>query len=113
MNAVFTNTTSEAVALPGPNVQVEALSTFTWEDVLRNDIQGNSGIMALVEDGTLTVSYGYTVAELALLTGFEGQLEYATDGRKTSEGAGVGTGVPVYFSNTLWRRYFDDAQVTA
>lgn len=53
----------------------------------------------------------YTVA--ALPAGAEGQIAYATNGRKVGEGAGSGTGVPVYFSNTHWRVYSTDATVTS
>jgi hypothetical protein len=53
----------------------------------------------------------YTVATLPV--GAEGQMAYATDGRKVGEGVGAGTGVPVYFSNTHWRVFSTDAQVQA
>jgi hypothetical protein len=43
----------------------------------------------------------------------EGQLAYATDGLKSSEIAGGGTGVPVYFSNGSWRTFYDDNPVSA
>lgn len=43
----------------------------------------------------------------------EGFLLYATDGRKVGEGAGAGTGVPVYFSNGQWRVFSTDLQVAA
>lgn len=43
----------------------------------------------------------------------EGSIAYATDGRKVGEGAGTGTGVPVYFSNSLWLVYSGDTQVLA
>lgn len=42
-----------------------------------------------------------------------GQLAYASNGRKQGEGAGLGTGVPVYFSSGQWRRFSDDTQVLA
>jgi len=44
-------------------------------------------------------------------TGIEGQVAYATNGRKVGEGSGSGTGVPVYFSNGAWRVYSTDAAV--
>lgn len=43
----------------------------------------------------------------------EGQLAYATNGRKVGEGAGSGTGVPVYWSTGSWRVYSTDAAVAA
>lgn len=57
----------------------------------------------------LTPQPGYKVAALPI--GVEGQISYATDGRKVGEGSGHGTGVRVYFSSGLWRVYSTDAQV--
>jgi len=54
-------------------------------------------------------SYGITVANLP--PGREGMVAYASNGRKSGEGAGAGTGVPVYWSNGLWRVFSTDAQV--
>lgn len=42
-----------------------------------------------------------------------GQTAYASNGRKAGEGAGAGTGVPVYYSNGAWRVYSTDAAVAA
>ncbi len=53
----------------------------------------------------------YTVANLP--TGAAGMVAYASNGRKGGEGAGAGTGVPVYFSNAAWRTYSNDLAVTA
>jgi hypothetical protein len=53
----------------------------------------------------------YTVAGLP--TGSEGMIAFATDGRKTGEGAGSGTGVPCYWSGGSWRVYSTDAAVSA
>ncbi len=64
-----------------------------------------SGPALVIKPGQFTVG--------TLPTGAEGQIAYATDGRKVGEGAGVGTGVPVYFSNTKWRVYSTDAEVAA
>jgi len=63
---------------------------------------------SIVAVGPIT-SGKYTVALLP--TGTEGMTAYATNGRKSGEGSGAGTGVPVYFSNTEWRTYSTDAQV--
>ena len=53
----------------------------------------------------------YVVASLP--AGTEGQQVYASNGRKFGEGAGAGTGVPVYFSAGKWRVYRDDSEVVA
>jgi hypothetical protein len=42
-----------------------------------------------------------------------GDWAYATDGRKTGEGSGAGTGVPVWWSNTGWYAVDSGALVTA
>lgn len=42
-----------------------------------------------------------------------GQTAYATNGRKVGEGAGNGTGVPVYYSAGAWRVRATDAPVAA
>jgi hypothetical protein len=61
-------------------------------------------------------SYGslpsYTVANLPASPS-TGAIAYATNGRKVGEGAGTGTGVPCYYSNSAWRRYSDDTVVAA
>lgn len=54
----------------------------------------------------------YAVASLPAVTG-TGWLAYATNGRKVGEGAGSGTGVPVYYSNGAWRVFSTDAAVAA
>ena len=54
----------------------------------------------------------FKVVQLPTAPG-EGSIAFATNGRKQGEGAGAGTGVPCYYSNGLWRRYSDDAQVTS
>ena len=41
------------------------------------------------------------------------RVRFATDGRKTGEGAGAGTGVLVYDDGTAWRRVDDGTTVLA
>ncbi len=65
---------------------------------------GNLAVKALLSAAT------YAVA--ALPAGLNGALVFATDGRKTGEAAGTGTGVLVAFSNGSWRRLSDDAVVS-
>lgn len=58
----------------------------------------------------------YTVANLPV-TGNEGDVAFATNGLKSFETTGNGTGVPVYFSQSnpsigpVWRVFRDDSQV--
>ena len=92
---------------------------------------GNSGLMSgadktkvdaitvanlIVRDGSVpfTGPVGLPVyATIAALpAGAAGQVAYLASGRKTGEGAGVGTGIVVYFSNAQWRRFYDDATAT-
>lgn len=60
-----------------------------------------------------TGTAAFTVAGLAAIVGVNGQVAYATNGRKIGEGVGAGTGVPVYFSGGAWRVYSIDAPVQA
>jgi len=53
----------------------------------------------------------FTVAGLPV--GVEGKTAHASNGRKIGEGAGAGTGVPVYFSAAAWRVFSTDAPVLA
>src|SRR5208337_748110 len=64
-----------------------------------NELLGNAGIQLPA----------YTTALLP--PGVPGQMAYATDGLKVGETTGHGTGVPVYYSNGVWRVYSTDAAV--
>lgn len=44
---------------------------------------------------------------------FVGQSAYASNGRKAGEGAGNGTGVPVWNDGSVWRTLYDNSQVSA
>jgi hypothetical protein len=54
----------------------------------------------------------YTVLGLPA-SATEGTFAFASNGRKSGETAGNGTGVPVYFSNGAWRVFSTDAAVMA
>lgn len=131
MDATITNASSESIFLPGPNLDIPAGESKTWSSVTVADMDGNPVLKAYVVAGSLTVSLApgsedaaqatqgalnaaalpiYTVANLP--TGYEGRLAFASNGRKTGEGAGSGTGVPVYFSDSAWRTFPADAAVT-
>ena len=69
----------------------------------------SSGEVIDLQPGLGIAPPSYTVALLP--AGVESYIAYATDGRKVGEGAGSGTGVPVYFSNSQWRVFSTDAQV--
>ncbi len=45
--------------------------------------------------------------------GQDGRVRFATNGRKTGEGVGAGTGVLVYDDGTAWRRVDDGTTVAA
>lgn len=53
----------------------------------------------------------FTVADLP--AGGNGNVAYASNGRKVGEAAGFGTGVPVYFSGSAWRVFSTDLVVSA
>ena len=54
-----------------------------------------------------------TVAQLPSSGLTEGDFAYAKNGRKPGEGAGAGTGVPVFWSNGAWIAVTSGATVTA
>ncbi len=43
--------------------------------------------------------------------GQPGRMVFVTNGRKTGEGVGLGTGTPAYDDGTAWRRTADDTTV--
>lgn len=92
----------------GANITVGQLAAADLSD-------GTTGTGAIVLAGSPTVTTptwtAFTVAGLP--AGATGQYAYATNGRKVGEGAGSGTGVPVYFSTAQWRVFSTDAQVLA
>ena len=131
MDAAITNSSSAAIYIPGPEIEIAAGATETWSGITLADLDANEVIKAGVVAGNLSVSmtpdsddasqaaqgslnpagkelYAYA----SLPTGYEGRTAFCTNGRKDGEGAAAGTGVPVYFSNGSWRRYYDDAAVT-
>jgi hypothetical protein len=76
---------------------------------------GKTNLVAKITQTGLTLSNllnlnKYTWATLPTAT--EGAVAYCTDGRKTGEGAGSGTGVAVYYSGGSWRTFYNDATVT-
>jgi hypothetical protein len=69
--------------------------------------------------GALNANVGVTLyraidltANLPTTGNAEGDWAYATDGRKTGEGAGAGTGVPVWWSGSHWYAVDSGAVVT-
>jgi len=133
MDAAITHTgaISDPIFIPGPNIEVASGETKNWNDITIGDLDGNEVIKSQVVAGNLSVSVTPDARDAAvatqgalnaaakeiyafvdLPTGYEGRTAFCSNGRKTGEGGGAGTGVPVYFSNAQWRRYYDDAQVT-
>jgi hypothetical protein len=56
-------------------------------------------------------SYTYANLPLGNQTAYTGSLAYCSNGRKVGEGAGAGTGVPVYYANAAWRVFSTDVAV--
>lgn len=56
----------------------------------------------------------YTVANLPAANSFPaGMASYASNGRKGGEGAGAGTGVPIWTDGTKWLTFYDNTEVQA
>lgn len=130
MEAAITNLSSGPVFIPGPNLDIPAGETKSWSGISVGDLDKSSVIKAGVVAGTLSVAVtpdtsdaavatvgalGHSALELYafadLPTGFEGRLAFVTDGRRTGQGGGLGTGVPAYYSAGSWRVFFDDTAV--
>jgi hypothetical protein len=85
-------------------------------------VGGSAGAnTALTIDANLRATFGgavqfksLTVAGLpAASTAGVGAAVYASNGRKSGEGAGAGTGIPVWSDGTNWRTYYDNSIAAA
>lgn len=115
-------------------IELKAGESATIPNVSIEDLDSDPLLSQMVLDGQISVSIAedptdvatatsgqlkngmlprYTVAELAALTGVDGRLAFATDGRAGAEGAAAGTGTMVVYSNGQWRRVEDLAIVAA
>jgi hypothetical protein len=97
-NSVFSNSTSASVVIWGgfgsQGVGVNAANkVFGFMNSSDNQFQSQNVALGISE---------YTVANLPTNV-VEGQIAFATNGRKTGEGAGSGTGVLVVRDNSNWR----------
>ena len=54
----------------------------------------------------------FTVANLPNGS-YAGQQAFASNGRKSGEGAGSGTGIPAWWDGSMWRTFYDNSQVAA
>lgn len=136
MDATLTNLSAERVFIPGPQLDLaptgdpDGNDIKVWQEVTVADLDGNVRIKELVVAGTISVqmdadSYDAALATqgalnhaalptylvAALPTGYNGRIAYASDGRAGAEGAGLGTGTPVVYTNAQWRRLEDLAIV--
>jgi len=90
-----------AINLAASGAVVEIVTAASHWNLFETQVQANVPFMA----------GQYLVANLP--TGAEGMTAYATNGLKVGEITGSGTGVPVYFSNGLWRVFSTDAEVSS
>jgi hypothetical protein len=72
---------------------------------------GMLGSAAFINKGELPAAILVSYVNTALPSGINGLLAYCTNGRKVGEGVGAGTGVPVYYSNGVWRVFSTDSAV--
>lgn len=128
MDADITNVGVDAIFIPGPNLNLAPGETKTWSGISVADMDGNATLKTAVVAGTVTVSLTpdasdaaqanqgalnigalpiYTYA--ALPTGYDGAVVYCSNGRKTGELGGAGTGVPAYYSAGAWHVFYDDS----
>jgi hypothetical protein len=62
-------------------------------------------------NGTILYILTYTIATLPTAVGIK--KSFATNGRKSGEGVGAGTGIPVWSDGTNWRTYYDNSIAAA
>ena len=62
---------------------------------------------------TDALSSSFAVKDLPSRDNGLGVITFATNGRKTGEGAGSGTGGPVWWDGNTWRTFYDNSQVLA
>lgn len=107
-----------ASAIPAMQADLNGLHTTINQLVLTIQTQLNlvANLITQLQGTTnqLLGGSGLTIPNylVASLPGaLEGQIAYALDGRKVGEGAGVGTGVPIYYTHGFWRVYSTDNPV--
>jgi hypothetical protein len=137
MDVTITNTHTEVIFIPGPNLHLAVGESKVWNDVRLHDLDAHTVIKAGVIAGELTITMVpdaedalqlfadlgraaasdpgfppvFTVATLP--TGVDGRIAFASDGRSGAEGPAAGTGVLVIYSDGDWRRPEDQAVVAA
>ncbi len=102
--------TIPGVAAPGG--QADPFNGLSWQQFftsVRTSLVAAISAVQMLQSAAPLGSF----AVAALPAGTTGNTAYATNGRKVGEGAGAGTGVPVYFSAGQWRVYSTDTQVLA
>lgn len=76
-----------------------------------SQIANISSVGLEVSGGTIAVK-SYTVGTLPT-PGSTRNIAYASNGRKSGEGSGSGTGIPVWSDGSNWKTYYDNATVAA
>ena len=89
----------------GFQLKVSPDGSSFYQAYVVDQTNGNTAFKALLSVAS------YPVASLP--AGLNGALAFATNGRKTGEAAGAGTGAVVAFSNGQWRRLSDDSIVVS
>lgn len=71
------------------------------------DVNGNIRARGVIRHQSYTVATLPTTGVSAMSS------SYASNGRKSGEGSGAGTGVPVWFDGSNWKTYYDNTTVEA
>jgi len=105
----ITSANPPAAAVPTIYADLNGLHSSLNQLVLLLQSQMNQITATLAQSSGTSYPPQYLLANLPI--GIEGQIAYVTNGLKVGESTGHGSGVPVYFSNGLWRAYSTDAMV--
>ncbi|MGU7784870.1 hypothetical protein [Burkholderia sp. PU8-34] len=104
-------------SIPGSRILTGDGTGYQFRVGSRNSSGVVTDYLAITESSGVNFLGAVKLASFVVATlptvGTNGQIAYASNGRKTGESAGSGTGVIVYYSNSAWRVFSTDAAVAA
>ncbi len=92
----------------GDKFKISCAATLGTNDKLVLDGSGNLSTQGVMRPKLFTVATLPTPS-----TAGAGAMAYASDGRKSGEGPGAGTGIPVWSDSANWRTFYDNTVAAA
>ena len=118
-NSSYQNTVIGAEGVPGKPYFLEGNPGGNGNTYIGCDTSAKNGQIYAGQQGATVFTgpaavWSTTVAALAAWTHTPTYgLAFATNGRKSAEGAGAGTGVPTWWDGTNWRTFYDNSITAA